>query len=132
MAMGLAQHFNFPTHNSANTLDLFIMEIISLIMVVKCITCTLILDHAVVKCYPSLKKEDMLRKVISLRNMKSIDFDTFVPDMDLDEITGDNLDTMVEALKTKMSMSPDIHAPVTTKQTTIFTSNPQYIEEPRE
>ena len=47
----------------------------------------------------------MLRKIISIRNLKSINFDAFVADMDLEEITGDHLHNMVEALKTKMSMS---------------------------
>ena len=52
----------------------------------------------------SITKKDMLRKDISIRNVKSIDFETFVADMDLDDITGDNLDDMVEALKIKMFM----------------------------
>ena len=56
----------------------------------------------------------------------------FVADMHLYEITEDNLDDMVEALETKMSVSLDIHAPVTTKQITIWTSNPWYTEELRE
>ena len=74
----------------------------------------------------------MLRKVIFIRKMKSINFDAFVADMDLDEITVDNLDNMVKAPEAKMSISVDICAPVTTKQTTIHTSNPWYTEELRE
>ena len=78
------------------------------------------------------KKEDMVRKVISIRNLKSFNFDVFVAHMDLDEITGDNLDDMVEAFENKRSMSLDILAQVTTKQITIHTSNPWYTEDLRE
>ena len=74
------------------------------------------------------KKEDILRKVIFIRNLRSIKFNTFVADIHLYEITGDNLDYMVEALKTKVSLSLDIHAPVTTKQITLCSSNPWYTE----
>ena len=57
MAMGLTQHINFPTHNSPNTLDLIITEIVSLLKVVKYILGPFISDHAVVKCYLSLKRK---------------------------------------------------------------------------
>ena len=70
------------------------------------------------------EKEDMLRKVICIRNLKCIEYDAFVADMDLDKITEDNLDDKVETLKTKMSMSLDIHASVTTKQITVCTQIP--------
>ena len=78
------------------------------------------------------KKEDMLKKVISIRNLMSINFDAFEADMDLDEITGDTFDDMVEALETKISMSLDIHTPVTTKEINVHISNPWYTEELRE
>ena len=50
MAMALIQDINFPIHNSANTLDLIIMEILSLVKVVKCIPGPFIPDNAVVEC----------------------------------------------------------------------------------
>ena len=63
--------------------------------------------------------------------MKIINFDAFVVDINLDEVTGDNLDDMLEALKTKVSVSRHFMH-VTTKQITIYTSNPWYTEELRE
>ena len=82
-AMGPTQH-TFPTHNSTNTIDLIIMEILSLVKVVKCMSGPFIFGHALVEWYLSLKKEDILKKVISIRNLKSINFDAFVADVDLD------------------------------------------------
>ena len=101
-AMGLTQYISFPTYNSENTLDLIIMEILSPVKVVKSILGHFISDHALVECCLSLKKEDMFRKVISIRYLKSIDVDAFVANMDLDEITGGNLNDMVETIETKM------------------------------
>ena len=43
------------------------MEILSLVKVITCIQGPFLSDHAVVACYLSLKKENMLRKVISIR-----------------------------------------------------------------
>ena len=71
--MGLNKHIDFPTHSSVNALDLIIMEILSLVKVVKCILGPFILDHAVIECYLLTKMEDMLMKIISIRNLKGIE-----------------------------------------------------------
>ena len=57
MGMGFTQHIDIPTHNSANTLDLIITEILSLLKVVKYILGPFTSDYAVVECYLSLKRK---------------------------------------------------------------------------
>ena len=69
--------------------------------------------------YPELKRSSVMRKnEVTYHKLKEIDTDMFALDLADININGDDLDGIINKIKTKQKQTPDKHAPEVTKKIT--------------
>ena len=82
-AMGLQCNYSFPTHKDGNYLDLIFTESIGNIMITACKPIAYISDHQIVAGNISIPKDDIARKEITYRKLKSINYTDLAEEMHL-------------------------------------------------
>ena len=112
-ALALEQHVKFPTHTSGNTLDLVLTELFNDQKIQQCTQYDFISDHCIVKCYLTIKRPDITRKVPSYCKLKDINIQHMVNSIHLDY--DDDLDGLVEQLDKALSKALDEVASIQTK-----------------
>ena len=114
-ALGLDQHTNFSTHRSGNILDLVFTEVNSSLKVLECSEGSYMSDHRALYISISAPRDDIEKKTIKTRNLKTIKTKHLIDNMKLDEIPDGDVDTMVTEMELRMKkVFNEIH-PETTK-----------------
>ena len=80
-SFGLIQHVNFPTHTSGNCLDLIITRSSNDIIVVSPQPSLLLSDHCFVHCTLAIPSAVVVRRLISFRRWKKVDFTALEKDI---------------------------------------------------
>ena len=125
-ALGLDQHTNFSTHRRGNILDLVFTEVISSLKVLECSEGSYMSDHKAIHITISAPRDDIEKKIIKTRNLKTIRTKHLIDNMKLDEIPGTDVDMMVTEMELRMKKAFDEMHPETTKNVTIRKNNPWY------
>ena len=73
-----------------------------------------------------MPREDIEKKIIKTRNLKTITTKDLIAIMKLDEIPDTDFDTMVNEMESRMKKAFDEIHPETTKKVTIRKNNPWY------
>ena len=120
-AMGLQCSYSFPTHRDGNCLDLIFTESISDIKITACKPIAYITDHQIVAGNISIPKDDITKKEITYRNLKSINYTELAEEMHLDSIILENLEynDLVKKVENNMKDALNIVAPEATKMITV-------------
>ena len=114
-ALGLDQHINFSTHRSDNTLDLVFTKIISSLKVLQCSEGSHISDHNAIHITLSAPRDDIEKKIIKTRNLKTIRTGDLIANIKLDEIPDTDVDMMVTEMELRMQKAFDEIHPETMK-----------------
>ena len=101
-ALGLNKHINFSSHISDNTLDLVFTKAISSLKVLECSEGSYISDHKATHITLSVPGDDIEKKIIKTRNLKTIRTGDHIANMKLNEIPDTNVDTMVTEMVLRM------------------------------
>ena len=125
-ALELDQHINFSTHRNGNTLDLVFTEVISSLKVLECSEGSYISDHKAIYITISAPRDDIEKKIIKTRNLKTIRTRDLIDNMKLDEIPDTDVDTMVTEMELRMKKALNEIHPEITKNVTIRKNNPWY------
>ena len=131
-ALGLDQHTNFCTHRSGNILDLVFTEVISFLKVLECSEGLYLSDHKAIHITISVPRDDIKKKIIKTRNLKTIRTKHLIDNMKLDEIPDTDVEMMVTEMELRMKKAFDEMHPETTKNVTIRKNNPWYNDKIKE
>ena len=118
-ALGLDQHTNFSTHRSGNILDLVFTKVISSLKVLECSEGSYMSDHKAIHITIPAPRDDIGKKIIKTRNLKTIRTKNLIDNMKLDEIPDTDADTMVTEMELRMKKAFDKIHPETMKNVTI-------------
>ena len=94
-ALGLDQHTSFSTHRSGNILDLVFTEVISSLRVLECSEGSYMSEHKAIHITISAPRDNIEKKTIKTRNLKTIRTKHLIDNMKLDEIPDTDVNTMV-------------------------------------
>ena len=131
-ALGLDQHTNFSTHRSGNILDLVFTEVISSLKVLECSEGSYMSDHKAIHITISVPRDDIEKKIIKTRNLKTIRTKHLIDNMKLDEIPDTDVDTMVTEMELRMKKAFNEIHPETMKNVTIRKNYPWYNDKIKE
>ena len=111
--MGLQCSYAFPVHEDGNCLDLIFIESISDIKITACKLIAYISDHQIVAGNISIPKDDITRKEITFRKLKSIIYTDLAEEMHLDSLLLENVEysDLVKKFDNNMKDVLDIVAP---------------------
>ena len=113
-AMGLISYVNFPTHVAGHTLDQVYSVLGSRITVRKCTQGPLISDHYTVKGCVVVPYISTTTRCIQSKNLKAIDINSFIEDINTGNILLQNTNEAVAAFDTELLRVLNKHAPVKT------------------
>ena len=116
-ALGLIQHVTFATHNSGNTLNLVMTEVVSDIRIEGCIPNIFFSDHSSVSCVTLIECKDIVQKEVTYRDLKHINFEEMSDEVMLD-LSIDDFSDMVADFHKSLANALDKHAPEITKSIT--------------
>ena len=125
-ALVLNQHIIFSTHRSGNTLDLVFTEALSSLKVQECSKGSYISDHKAKHITLSMPRDNIEKKIIKTRNLKTIRTKDLIAIMKLDEIPDTDVDMMVSKMESRMEKAFDEIHPETMEKVTIRKNNPWY------
>ena len=113
---GLQCSYAFPTCKDRNCLDLIFTESISDIKITACKLIAYISDHQIVAGNISIPKDDITRKEITFRKLKSISYTDLAEEMHLDSLLQENLEynDLVKKFHNNMKDALNIIAPEVT------------------
>ena len=131
-ALRLDQHTNFSTHRSGNILDLVFTEVISSLKVLECSEGSYMSDHKATHITISAPRDNIEKKIIKTRNLKSIRTKHLIDNKKLDEIPDTVVDMMVTEMELRMEKAFNEIHPETTKNVTIRKNNPWYNDKIKE
>ena len=120
-AMGLQCSYTFPTHKDGYCLDLIFTESISDIKITACKLIAYISDYQIVAGNISIPKDGIIRKEITFRNLKSINYTDLAEEMHLDLLLLENLEynDLVKKFDNNMKDALNIIASEVTKTITV-------------
>ena len=124
--LGLDQHTNFNTHRSGNIPDLVFIEVISSLKVLEYSEGSYMSDLKAIHITISAPRDDIEKKIIKTRNLKTIRTKHLIDNMKLDKIPNTDVDTMVTEMELRMKKAFDEIHPETMKNVTIRKNNPWY------
>ena len=133
-AMGLQCSYPFPTHkDDGNCLDLIFTESIGDIMITAYKPITYISEHQIVAGNISIPKDDITRKEIIYRKLKSINYTDLAEEMHLDSLLLENLEynDLVRKFENNMKDALNTIAPEVTKMITVRHKKTWFTEELR-
>ena len=131
--MGLQCSYSFPTHKYRNCLDLIFTKSIGDITITACKPIAYISDHQIMAGNISIPKDDITRKEITYRKLKSINYTDLAEEMHLDSLLLENLEytDLVRKFENNMKDALNTIAPEVTKMITVRHQNPWFTEELR-
>ena len=119
--MGLQCSYSFPTHKDGSCLDLILTESIGNIMITACKPISYISNHQIVAGNISIPKDDIIRKEITNRKLKSINYTDLAEEMHLDSLLLKNVEynDLVRKFENNMKDALNIITPEVTKMITV-------------
>ena len=131
-ALGLDQHTNFSTQRSGNILDLVFTEVISSLKVLEYSEGSYMCDHKAIHITISVPRDDIEKKIIETRNLKTIRTKHLIDNMKLDEIPDTDVDMMMTEMELRMKKAFKEIYPETMKNVMIRKNNPWYNDKIKE
>ena len=124
--MALQCSYSFPTHKDGNCLVLIFAKSISDIKITACKPIAYISNHQRVAGNISIPKDDITRKEITFRKLKSVNYTYLAEEMHLDSLHLENLEynDLVKKFDNNMKDALNIIAQAVTKTITVRHQNP--------
>ena len=120
-AMGLTQHVNFPTHIAVHTLDQIYSVLENSVTVLNVTQGTLIIFGQI-----TIPRNATGMRSVTSRKLKGIICDNFMNDINLENISLNNIDDAVRMLDIELTRVLDLHAPLKTRKVTDRKKEPWY------